>query len=125
MIVVKCNDVKAVMSKLAVHVAEQVEAVPMLKIHEFVLTSLEDKEIAISKVIESIKGFLKLLNKESDFAVTAVNQTVSITSLNGKALEFADDTSSDGFFVCQHCGRMSFFEADNKNHEKIHYIGGV
>jgi len=125
LIVIKCNDVKAVMSKLAVHVAEQVEAVPMLKIHEFVLTSLEDKEIAISKVIESIKGFLKLLNKESDFAVTAVNQTVSITSLNGKALKLADDTSSDGFFVCQHCGRMSLFEADNKNHEKIHYIGGV
>jgi len=125
LIVVKCNDVESVMSKLAVHVAEQVEAVPMLKIHEFVLTPLEDEEIAISKVIDSIKSFLKLLNKESDFAVTAINQTVSITSLNGKTLEFSDDTSSDGFFVCQHCGRMSFFEADLKDHEKIHYIGGV
>jgi len=113
------------MSKLAVHVAEQVEAIPMLKIHEFVLTSLGNEEIAISKVIESIKGFLKLLNKESDFAVTAVNQTVSITSLNGKALKLADDASSDGFFVCQHCGRISIFEADLKDHEKIHYIGGI
>jgi Fe2+ or Zn2+ uptake regulation protein len=115
---------EAVMSKLAVHVAEQVEAVPMLKIHEFVLTSLDNEEIDTSKVIESIKNFLKLLNKEGEFAVTAVNDTISITSLNGQALKLADDTSSEGFFVCQHCGRISVFEADLKDHEKIHYIGG-
>lgn len=123
-IVVKCKDVETAMSKLAIHVAEQVEAIPMLKIHEFVLTSIGNEEIDISKVVESIRGFLKLLNKESDFAVTAINQTVSITSLKGKALKFDGDASSDGFFVCQHCSRISFFEADHKDHEKIHYIGG-
>lgn len=111
------------MPKLAAHVAEQVEAIPMLKKHEFVLTSLADEKIEIDKVIESIKSFLRLLGKEVDFAVTATNQTVSITSLSGETLNLEDGPSSDGFFVCQHCGRMSFFEADHRDHEKMHYIG--
>ncbi len=125
LIVVKCKDVEVIMSKLAVHVAEQVGAIPMLKIHEFVLTTIDDGEIDISKAIESIKDFLKLLDKENDFAVTAMNQTISITSLNGKALKPTDDPSDDGFFVCQHCGRISMFEADHRDHEKLHYIAGA
>jgi hypothetical protein len=113
------------MSELAVHVSEQVEAIPMLKNHEFVLTSLDDEQIEPDKVVESVKGFLKSLKQENNFAVTASNQTVLITSLNGQKLKRDDNTSGDGFFVCQHCGRISSFEADHKDHEKMHYIGGA
>ena len=124
MIVVKCKDAEAAMSKLAVHVAEQIDAVPVLKAHEFILTSMGDEEVDVDKAIESIKDFLKLANRENDFAVTSMNQGISITLLNGETLK-CDDTPNDGFFVCQHCGRMSFFEADHKDHEKMHYIGGA
>ncbi len=113
------------MSQLAVHVAEQVQGVPVLKNHEFILTSMDDEQIEIDKVIESVRDFLKLLKQEKNFAVTASNQTVSITSLSGEELKAADDISGDGFFVCQHCGRISSFEADHKDHEKMHYIGGA
>ncbi|MDE1765237.1 MAG: hypothetical protein KGI27_03065 [Thaumarchaeota archaeon] len=124
MIVVKCKGSEAAMSKLAVHVAEQIEAVPVLKAHEFILTTTEDEELDVNKAIKSIKDFLKLANRENDFAVTAMNQDISITLLSGETLK-CNDASNDGFFVCQHCGRMSFFEADHKDHEKMHYIGGA
>jgi len=125
LIVVKCKDIEEVMSKLVVHVAEQVGAIPVLKIHEFVLTTMDDEEIDISKAIDSIKDFLKVIEKENNFAVTAMNQTILITSLDGKPLKITNDSNSGSFFTCQHCGRISFFEADHRDHEKLHYISGA
>lgn len=112
------------MPKLAVHVSEQVGVVPALKTHEFVLVSVDDKEIDITKVIDSIRNFLKLLEKEKDFAITAKNYTISIISLNQEGFKDTDK-NIDPFFVCTHCGHITIYESVHKNHEKLHYIGGA
>lgn len=113
------------MAQLAAHVAEQVGAMPALKKNEFVLMPPDDEEIEISRVAESIKDFLKTIRRDTGFAVTASDRTVQVTSLDGKEIGPIAGLEGGGFFTCQHCGRISFFEADNRDHEKMHYIGGA
>ena len=110
------------MSKLAIHIADQVGVVPMLKTHEFTLLPTDNGQVDINKVVNSIKDFLKIMSKEKNFAVTAKNNNISITSLNGEDLKPVD-SNDDLFFVCQHCGHITKYESIHKNHEKIHYIG--
>lgn len=125
MITVKCRDVRTVMAHLAAHVAEQVGAMPALKKNEFVLVPPDDVEIEVAMVAESVKDFLRSIKQDAGFSVTASNQTVSVSSLDGKELGPVEGLSSPGFFTCQHCGRISYFEADNRDHERMHYIGGA
>lgn len=47
------------MSKLAIHIADQVGLVPMLKTHEFTLLPTNNEEVDINKVVDSIRDFLK------------------------------------------------------------------
>ena len=122
MITVNCKGIEAVMSKLAIHIADQVGVVPMLKAHEFTLLPTGDEEVDINKVVDSIRDFLKIMGKGKDFAVTAKNNNISITSLNGEDLKPVDG-NDDFFFVCQHCGHITKYESIHKNHEKLHYIG--
>ncbi len=43
MLTIDCRDVASIKSELVVYVSDQVAAIPTLKIHEFMLSSLNDE----------------------------------------------------------------------------------
>jgi len=123
MITVNCIEVEGIKSSLAVYVSDQIGAIPALKSHEFMLAPIDDQEkIDESLVIKSIKDFLSSIGEEKNFAVLYKNNVISILSINGKVLEFIENTSTDQFFSCTHCGYVTRYETVYKNHEKIHYL---
>ena len=123
MITVNCREVEAIKSALAVYVSDQIEAIPALKSHEFMLAPIDDQEkIDESIVVKSIKNFLDSIGEEENFAVISKNNVVSIVSINGKVLESTNNLSTDQFFSCTHCGYITRYETVYKNHEKIHYL---
>ena len=122
LITVNCKDVPAIKSPLAVYVSDQIAAVPALKLHEFVLSPIDDEMIDINKTVTAIKNFLISIGEEKNFAVIAKNNTISITSLNGKILDQDLTTANEQFFSCTHCGHVTRYESVHNNHLKIHYL---
>ena len=123
MITVDCREVESIKSSLSVYVSDQIEAIPVLKSHEFMLAPIDDQEkIDENNVIKSIKEFLISIGEEKNFAVICKNKIISIVSINGKVLQSLDPTSTDQFFSCTHCGYVTSYETVYKNHEKIHYL---
>jgi hypothetical protein len=123
MIAVDCRDVEGIKSSLAVYVSDQIGAIPALKSHEFMLAPLDDQEnIDESLVVKSIKNFLNSIGEEKNFAVIHKNNVIAIVSINGKVLESLDNSPTDQFFSCTHCGYITRYETIYKNHEKIHYL---
>jgi len=122
MITVDCRDVPSLKSPLAIYTSDQVEAIPALKIHEFVLAPLGDDEIDSDRVIKAIKRFLNSLSIEKHFAVIQKKNLISIVSIDGYKLEGSPSNPVDQFFSCVHCGHVTQFEAVHNNHMKIHYL---
>ena len=127
MLTIDCRDVEPIKNELVVYVSDQVAAVPTLKIHEFMLSSLNDDEI-IDKdiVITSIKDFLESIGEGRNFAVISNNDVITIKSISGKNIErdtrFSPPFSSSEMFSCSHCGFVTRYEIEYTDHQKIHYI---
>ncbi|MDE1765331.1 MAG: C2H2-type zinc finger protein [Thaumarchaeota archaeon] len=122
MITVNCREVPSIKSPLAIYTSDKVGAVPALKLHEFVLSPIEDEEIDATNVITAIKMFLASIGRERHFAVIQKNMVVTVVSLDGYKLESFPHGRSDQFFSCIHCGHVTQFETVHNNHMKIHYL---
>ena len=122
MITVDCRDVESIKGELLVYVSDQVAAIPTLKNHEFVLSSIEDDEIIDKNtVITSIKEFLDSIGEGRNFAVISSNQIVSIKSISGKKIE-REGTPQPQMFSCTHCGFVTRYEIEHQAHMKLHYL---
>jgi len=122
MITIDCRDVESIKNELVVYVSDQVAAIPTLKHHEFILSTLEDDEILDKNmVINSIKEFLDSIGEGHNFAVISTNDIVSIRSISGKKIE-RDPVPQPQMFSCTHCGFMTRFEVEHNAHVKLHYL---
>ena len=122
MITIDCREVESIKGELLVYVSDQVAAIPTLKNHEFVLSSIEDDEIIDqSIVITSIKEFLDSIGEGRNFAVISSNDIVSIKSISGKKIE-RDIAPQPQMFSCTHCGFVTRFEVEHNAHMKLHYL---
>ncbi len=121
MITIDCRDVASIKSELVVYVSDQVAAIPTLKIHEFMLSTLDDQIIDKNMVITAIKEFLESIGEGQNFAVISNNNVISIKSISGKIIERDPHPSSD-MFSCTHCGFVTRYEIELQNHMKIHYL---
>jgi hypothetical protein len=122
MITIDCRDVESIKSELVVYVSDQVAAIPTLKTHEFILSTIEDDEtIDTNEVIASIKEFLDSIGEGHNFAVISTNQVVSIRSITGKKIE-RSPTQQFPMFSCTHCGFVTRFEVEHNAHMKLHYL---
>ncbi len=122
MITIDCRDVESIKSELIVYVSDQVAAIPTLKSHEFILSTIEDDEIIDkNEVITSIKEFLASIGEGHNFAVISTNDMVSIRSISGKKIE-REPTPQSQMFSCTHCGFVTRFEVEHNAHMKIHYL---
>lgn len=122
MLTVDCKDVLAIQSDLLVYVSDQVAAIPTLKNHQFILSTLDDDEIIdISAVISSIKKFLDSIGEGHNFAVISRSDVITIQSISGKTIE-RDAPTSQGMFSCTHCGFVTQYQIELDVHMKIHYL---
>lgn len=122
MLTIDCRDVESIKSELIVYVSDQVAAIPILKTHEFILSTIEDDEIIdINVVISSIKEFLDSIGEGNNFAVISTNNMVSIRSISGRKIE-RDPIQQPQMFSCPHCGFVTRFEVEHNAHMKIHYL---
>lgn len=122
MITIDCRDVESIKGELLVYVSDQVAAIPTLKNHEFVLSSIDDDEIIDqTTVITSIKEFLDSIGEGHNFAVISSNDVVSIRSIYGKKIERGNSPQPQ-MFSCSHCGFMTQFEVEHNAHMKLHYL---
>jgi len=122
MLTIDCRDVESIKSELIVYVSDQVAAIPTLKTHEFILSTIEDDEIIdINMVISSIKEFLDSIGEGNNFAVISTKDVVSIRSISGRKIE-RDPIPQPQMFSCPHCGFVTRFEVEHNAHMKIHYL---
>lgn len=120
MLTIDCRDVASIKSELVVYVSDQVAAIPTLKIHEFMLSSLNDEKIDKNVVITAIKEFLESIGEGRNFAVISSNDVILIKSISGKTIE--RNPPSSELFSCTHCGFVTSYEIELQNHMKIHYL---
>ena len=122
MITVDCKDVKSILHELAIYVSDQVEAVPAMKLHQFVLAPIMDDEpVDQSEVITAVKEFLESIGEKSNFGVISNGDYVVIKSIFGKKIERSAKPVGE-MFSCAHCGHVTRYEVEHNNHVKIHYL---
>ena len=122
MITVDCREVESIKNELLVYVSDQIGAIPLLKIHEFMLSPINDEEkIDTTEVITVIKEFLDSIGEARNFAVISRENIVLIKSISGKTIE-REPPPQGRIFSCPHCGFVTQFEVEHQNHMKIHYL---
>jgi lipopolysaccharide biosynthesis regulator YciM len=122
MITIDCRDVESIKNELVVYVSDQVAAIPTIKIHEFMLSPIEDEDVIDqTEVITSIKEFLDSIGEARNFAVISKESVILIKSISGKTIEREFRQPSE-MFSCTHCGFVTQYEVEYNNHVKIHYL---
>ena len=122
MITVDCREVESIKGELLVYVSDQVGAIPALKLHEFMLSPVNDGEtIDKTVVITVIKEFLDSIGEARNFAVISRENVILIKSISGKTIE-REPGPKARMFSCPHCGYLTQYEVDYNNHVKIHYL---
>lgn len=122
MITIDCREVESIKNELLVYVSDQIGAIPAIKLHEFMLSPIEDDEVIDRKeVITAIKEFLESIGEGRNFAVISREEVILIKSIYGKTIE-REPTPPSHMFSCTHCGYVTQYEVDYNNHVKIHYL---
>lgn len=123
-ITVDCRDIEAIRDELLVYVADNVGAIPALKLHEFVLTPVDDAGgIDAGEVVSAVREYLDSIGEGRRFEVRAVGDTVEVRSSDGRPLEREPRTGRmEGMFSCAHCGFVTRYEAEYHAHARMHYL---
>ena len=124
MITVDCREVESIKHELLVYVSDNVGAIPAIKLHEFMLSPIDDDEVIDqTEVITAIKEFLDSIGEGRNFAVISNANVVMIKSISGKTIERDPAVPTPGdMFSCPHCGFVTQYEVEYNNHKKIHYL---
>ena len=124
MITVDCHDIESIKHELLVYVADNVGALPALKLHEFVLAPIEESEpLSHVDVVTAIKEYLDSIEQTRNFAVITQGDVIVVKSLTGKQIQREDNSPLvEGMFTCTHCGFITKYEIEYQNHIKIHYL---
>ena len=122
MLTIDCREVESIKHELLVYVADQVGAIPAVKLHEFMLSPVDDEEpIDKTIVITSIKEYLDSIGEGRNFAVISTENIILIKSISGKTIE-REPTVPKTMFSCTHCGFVTQYEVEYNTHQKIHYL---
>ena len=122
MITVDCREVESIKYELLVYVSDQVAAIPAIKLHEFILSPIDDHQVVDkADVITAIKEFLDSIGEGRNFAVIGNSEIITIRSISGATIE-RDSQKPSQMFSCTHCGFVTQYEVEFNTHQKIHYL---
>ena len=125
MITVDCSRALAIKDRLLVHVADMLEAIPILKEDKFMLDSLDDSAIDKGDVISAIEEFLESAEMREHFQIIPKGDDIRIEQIGGDIEEKSAESSTgdrNPFFECTHCGFITMYEEELRTHRLIHYI---
>ena len=123
MITIDCRDVESIKKELLVYVSDQIGAIPTIKLHEFMLSPINEGDaIDQTEVITVIKEFLDSIGEGRNFAVISKEEIVLIKSIYGKTIERDQQQPQKALYSCSHCGFVTQYEIEYNNHVKIHYL---
>ena len=120
MITVDCHEIEDLKHELAVFVSDWLGAIPTMKIHEFMLSPIDDEKIDSERVVQAVKEFFTSIGEATNFGVLPKNDTILVTSLHERPQKASKPT--DAMFACTHCGYVTQYEVLWQNHMKMHYL---
>ena len=87
MIIVDCSEVLPIKHSLMIYVADRIEAIPVSKQTEFVISPIENhKEFKEWQVILAIEEYLKEIGEKNNFSVISKVSKILIKSINGRKI---------------------------------------
>lgn len=124
MIIVDCKDVLSIQNELLVYVADQLEAIPTLKKHQFTLSTFDDdQDLNTNDAVSAIREYLDSIHETNNFAVIAIDNLIRISSFSGKIMKQTSTTKPQNEMLsCPHCGFITRYEVELTVHMRIHYI---
>lgn len=121
MLTIDCQNIEGLKHDLAVYVADKLGAIPAIKTHEFVITSLDDDMIDCDVASDAIREYLETIGESSNFAILVDGDKVRVHSITGKTIQRVT-APKDGMFSCPHCGFVTSYEVEYNAHKRIHYL---
>lgn len=126
MISVDCSNALPIKDQILVHVADKLEALPILKNDKFVLDPLDDaQKIDKLDVISAIAEFLESVDLKDNFQIIPKGDDIKLEPFGDdlkEKLEKISTANQDSFFECTHCGFITQYETEWKAHKVIHYL---
>lgn len=120
MITIDCREAEHLKHDMAVFVSDWVGAIPSIKLHEFMLSSLENEILDMSRIIDAVKEFFASIGETSNYAVLPKENIILIKSLHETPMQPSKQV--DSMFACAHCGYVTPYEVLWQNHMKMHYL---
>ena len=120
MITVDCREIKSYQHELAVFVADWVGAIPTMKLHEFMLSPIDDEHLDTEKTVKGIKEFFASIGETANFAVLPKDEIILVRSLSDRT--FVREKYPESMFTCTHCGYFTQYEGLLQTHMKLHYL---
>jgi len=120
MVTIDCREAEHIMQEMAVFVSDWLGAIPTMKLHEFVLSALDDKKLDSDYVVKAIKEFFASIGETANYGVLPKEEAIVIKYLHEKPLQKAKPANS--MFSCSHCGYVTPYEVLLQNHMKMHYF---
>ena len=120
MITIDCREIESYKHELAVFVADWVGAIPTMKLHEFVLSPIDDEYLDIGKIVKGIKEFFASLGETANFGVLPKDDLITVKALSERT--FVKEKQPESMFTCTHCGYVTQYEGLLQTHMKLHYM---
>jgi hypothetical protein len=120
MITVDCREIEHLQHDLAVFVSDWLEAIPTMKLHEFMLSKFDDTAIDPEGVVKAIKEFFASIGETSNYGVLPKEDSIVIKALHEQPLQKAK--SENSMFSCSHCGYVTPYEVLLQTHMRMHYL---
>jgi len=119
-ITIDCREIESYKHELAVFVADWIGAIPTMKLHEFVLSPIENERLDTEKIVKGIREFLASLGETANFAVLPKDEIILVKSLSNTP--FVREKQPESLFTCTHCGYITQYEGLLQTHMKLHYL---
>lgn len=120
MITIDCKEAEHLKYDMAVFVSDWVGAIPTIKLHEFILSPLDDEILEMDRIVKAIKEFFASIGETANYGVLAKNNLILIKSVDDRPAQKARRVES--MFSCTHCGYVTPYEVLWQNHMKMHYL---
>jgi hypothetical protein len=119
-ITIDCREAEHIMQEMAVYVSDWLGVIPTLKLHEFMLSTMDGKRLDSEHVVKAIKEFFASTGETANYGVLPKEEVIIIKYLHEGPIKKAKPANS--MFSCSHCGYVTPYEVLLQNHMKMHYF---